>query len=865
MLKRIVLVVSILVLAWTLNATDMLRKVLQNGMEVIVRRDTTSQSVGMICVIKTGSMHEGKLMGSGISHYLEHVVSGGSTTLHPESYYSNKDKEIGAVTNAFTSFDKTAYHTLVKKESFSIALQMLAEHIQFCSFDPVEVAREQQVIAKEIIMGSTPPYSQMYWRYHSILYDGTNKKSPVIGNADLFMKLERSDLVEYYNRRYVPNNMIFIVNGNVEIQQAMKEIDTVFAGFQRRPLEPVHLPGPTITMGSLNHREEFDIKLPIVYISQVIPASGLQDYYAIDAMTDILINRQYSPIQRKLYEELQLVNYLFAYVSIDHSSNTLSLNIGFEAKETANIQKTIDLFYSELSKYQRGYFKQKQLDRLIHRYEAEHLLETKNVQDVFTEMCDNMIDYGVPDNYSSMLENLKRVTPSDLNAMVKKYFNPANKLTFCAIPKGEMGLLTGVSEKPVVTTELKKIIMDNGLTLVHKQSSVSPIVRGTIIIPVSSDYETGDNKGYIEFMCDMLLKGSKKYSLEKITSWTEDNAADIRISNSRDAVALSFSCLNSDLPEMQKIIVDAVTNPLFSESEIKLLKEAYNASALRDMSNPREVHSDFRSKMIYLNRREQMNTSERNEIIQKITRKDVIDTYAKYFKAPKAVISIVGDMAESEAKVFAKGVYRAFNYNRIDAQAQPLAVEVTNATYSQEYPFEQVNIDINMKAPSCLDPDYAVMKVIENVLSGSHGRIHQATRGDNDLSYFAHAMFASEPSFGYFRVTSQTSEEKAQQLKQALLSVLDRMMNEPVTEEELSRAIEAENIQLNNLITDKEIGYISAANEFKGLGYDYWLKEIQELRKVSPEDVQRVAKKYLKDRDVIISVPSKDVNKMVGD
>lgn len=865
MFKRVVLAACIMILAWSLNAVDLQSKILPNGMEVVVRRDTTSQSVGMICVVKTGSMHEGKLMESGVSHYLEHVVSGGSTTLHPESYYSSKDKEIGAVTNAFTSFDKTAYHTLVKKESFSIALQMLAEHIQYCSFDPVEVAREQQVIAKEIIMGSTPPYSQMYWRYNSILYNGTNRKSNPIGKTNLFLKLERSDLIDYYNRRYVPNNMIFIVNGNVEIEQAMNEIEKVFAGFQPRPLEPVHLPSPTITMGTLVHQEEFDINLPVVYIDQIIPASGLQDYYALDAMMDILINKQYSPIQRKLYEEMQLVNYLFAYVDIDHSSNTLRLCWGFEAKDTADIRKIIDLFYNELSKYQKGYFKQEQLDKLIHRYEAKHLLETKNVQDVFTEMCDNMIKYGVPDNYNSMMENMKRVTPGDLNTMVRKYFSPANKLTFCAIPKGEMNLLTGVSEKPIVTTELKKIIMDNGLTLVHKQNNESPIVRGTIIIPVSSDYETGENKGYIEFVCDMLLKGSKKYSLEKFTSWTEDNAADIRISNSRDAVAMSFSCLSSDLPEMQKMIVDAVTNPLFSESEIKLLKEAYNAAALRDMSNPEEMHSDFRSKMIYRNRREQLNTSEKNEIIQKLTRHDVINTYTKYFKAPKAVISIIGDLAEAEAKDFAKGVYRAFNHHGIDAQAQPLAVEVTNATYSQEYPFEQVNLDINIKAPTCLDPDYAAVKVIENILSGSNGRIHQATRGDNDLSYFAHAIFASEPSFGYFRVTSQTSEEKAQQLKQALLSVLDRMMNEPVTEEELSQAIEAENIQLNNLITDKEIGYISAANEFKGLGYDNRYKEIQELRKVTPEDVQRVAKKYLKDRDVIISIPSKDVKRMVGD
>jgi len=54
-------------------------------------------------------------------------------------------------------------------------------------------------------------------------------------------------------------------------------------------------------------------------------------------------------------------------------------------------------------------------------------------------------------------------------------------------------------------------------------------------------------------------------------------------------------------------------------------------------------------------------------------------------------------------------------------------------------------------------------------------------------------------------------------------------------------------------------------DEFNGLGYDYWSKQIQELRKVTPNDVQRVAKKYLKDRDVIISVPSKDVKRMVGE
>jgi hypothetical protein len=157
MLKRIVLVVSILVLAWTLNATDMLRKVLQNGMEVIVRRDTTSQSVGMICVIKTGSMHEGKLMGSVIRIIWSMWYLVEAPPYIPKVITRIKTRK-WSCNERLTSFDKThIIHS--EKESFSIALKC-CEHIQFCSFDPVEVAREQQVIAKESIMGSTPPYSQ---------------------------------------------------------------------------------------------------------------------------------------------------------------------------------------------------------------------------------------------------------------------------------------------------------------------------------------------------------------------------------------------------------------------------------------------------------------------------------------------------------------------------------------------------------------------------------------------------------------------------------------------------------------------------------------------------------------------------------
>lgn len=863
MKKQYLILVLALGLSLYLSAKDILTKTLDNGMNVVVKKNTSNQSVGVFCFVHTGSMYEEKFLGTGISHYLEHVVAGGSTAFHSEEYYSNKEKEIGAISNAYTTYDMTAYHMTVSHEHFSEALEMLAEHVQYCAFDSIEVAREQKVIAKEIIMRSTPPYSRMFQRYNEISQDQTNDKYPVIGYVDQFLNLKRSDLVEYYQRRYAPNNMTFVVSGNIDVDKTMNEIVQTFSRFPRRTVEPVYIPVQPVIIGTMEQKEEFDINLPYVMINQVITQDNYKDNYALQAAIDILLSKYSSPIQKKLYEELQLVNYLYAYTDLNRYTGNGKLSIVMEVKETAKIREVLNLFYQEMEKFQKGYFTQDQLNTLFHRYEAEYLLKSKSVEDDCNEIGFNMRQYGVPDNFEFFMANMRKLKPADLNEMVKKYFVPTGKLTFFAVPTGQMNILENDKSQNATVTELIKDEQVKGVTLIHKQNSSIPVVRGTILLPVSSDYESEANYGSISFMANMMLRGSKKYPMEKLTDWLENKAARIQINSGRECMTIEFSCLTSDFKEMQNILVDIMKNPVFDETEMMLYKQEIMANLQRSMSDPETNHSDFRSKMIYANKREQLDSAEENEILQKLTRQDLLNTYKTYFKANHLTIAMVGDQTLAEASAFSQNIYNNLKHQDIDDEIKPLDLKVENKTYTNNYPFEQVNLDINMKGPKVSDPDYVVIRVISAILNGSNGRIHKATRGKNDLSYFAYASEMSGTNYGMFRVTSQTSKEKTEELKNVLLAELDKLMYEKVSQSELSSAVEESHKQLQLYLTDDYLGSYSAYNEMIGLGYDYLTKAVEGYRKITPEDVQRVAQKYFKDRDVIVSVPSEDIKLMM--
>ena len=102
---------------------------LRNGMTVLIRENHASRVVSTQILVKTGSIYEDKYFFGGLSHYLEHVVSGGSTRSFTEADAQKTLKSLGGASNAYTSYGQTAYFINTTGEHYQEALKLLFSYV----------------------------------------------------------------------------------------------------------------------------------------------------------------------------------------------------------------------------------------------------------------------------------------------------------------------------------------------------------------------------------------------------------------------------------------------------------------------------------------------------------------------------------------------------------------------------------------------------------------------------------------------------------------------------------------------------------------------------------------------------------------
>ena len=129
---------------------------LDNGLTIIVREDHSAPVVSAQAWAMTGSIHEGRWLGAGLSHVLEHMLFKGTTT-RPGSRIDQEVQEAGGYMNAYTSFDRTVYHIDVPNTGARVAIDILCDIMQHASLPPDELAKELDVIRREMDMGQDDP------------------------------------------------------------------------------------------------------------------------------------------------------------------------------------------------------------------------------------------------------------------------------------------------------------------------------------------------------------------------------------------------------------------------------------------------------------------------------------------------------------------------------------------------------------------------------------------------------------------------------------------------------------------------------------------------------------------------------------
>jgi zinc protease len=125
--------------------------VLDNGLTVLVSEIPASPVVSVYAFVKSGSATEGEILGSGITHFLEHMLFKG-TQKRGVGVIAEEVQALGGVINAATSFDYTFFTATVPFEHFSKTLEIVSDMLQNPRFDPQEIQKEREVVFSEMRM-----------------------------------------------------------------------------------------------------------------------------------------------------------------------------------------------------------------------------------------------------------------------------------------------------------------------------------------------------------------------------------------------------------------------------------------------------------------------------------------------------------------------------------------------------------------------------------------------------------------------------------------------------------------------------------------------------------------------------------------
>lgn len=215
---------------WYTTAMKFKKKILENGLRVVVVPLEDNPTVTVMTLVEAGSKYEEKSI-NGLSHFLEHMCFKGTERRPEASMISRELDAIGAQYNAFTSQECTGYYAKASARHFGKVLDIVADMYINPIFKQSEIDKERGVIIEEINMYEDLPMRTVHDVYGELLYGEDQPAGrTILGPKENIKKFTSEDFRTYRDKHYVAQATTVIVAGNVEPGAVFKDVEKAFAG-----------------------------------------------------------------------------------------------------------------------------------------------------------------------------------------------------------------------------------------------------------------------------------------------------------------------------------------------------------------------------------------------------------------------------------------------------------------------------------------------------------------------------------------------------------------------------------------------------------------------------------------------------------
>ncbi len=395
------------------------KKVLDNGLRVIVAQMENTEAVTLSVFVRVGSRYE-PLRVHGISHFLEHLFFKG-TRRRPNPGDINKELDmIGAEHNAFTSKETTGFWVKSSAKDFDKSLDIISDILLEPLFKEEEIEKERGIILQEINMYEDEPRRKVIDILENIIYDRQPVGRDISGTKDSIKKIKRQDILNYKDDNYLSKNIVVVVAGNIKKDIAFKKIEEKFIrmkkGNNKKPKKTlIHQKFPAVKIVSKD--------IDQTHLTLAFRAYDMFDEkrYILNLISVILGGYSSSKLFAEIREKMGLAYYVYSYGDQYMDCGYLGIGTGIPHDKLETVVKKITEIVKNVK---NGGITKNDLEHAKSYLRGQMALKFEGSDEVAYFIAGQEMFYKKIMQPIDIIKKIEKVSQNDIVKVAKDIFRP---------------------------------------------------------------------------------------------------------------------------------------------------------------------------------------------------------------------------------------------------------------------------------------------------------------------------------------------------------------------------------------------------------------------------------------------------------
>lgn len=395
---------------------------------------------------------------------------------------------------------------------------------------------------------------------------------------------------------------------------------------------------------------------------------------------------------------------------------------------------------------------------------------------------------------------------------------------------------------------MRELILNNNIKVCVKQNKNTPRVALTLNLSIS---EPEKFSGEYSLMNRLLLKGTKKYSSEELSTILDENAIDFSTEMKLDYLRFRFVCLNEDFEKALEILREVILNSTFDEFEKERVKLKGELTA--ELDSAKVKVSDLFTRTIYKNHYYGNSYTKVLETLDKLNGNEVKQSYFNILNNSTKTLALVGDVDDTLLEKYLSDIPASIETESHIVSPNPIKQEYGEIIKKDA---NQAQIIQGWIVPTIGSPEYPVLMLMNVILgaSGLSSRLFLELREKKGLAYTVRTSYETHRKSAVFSIYIGTEPSNIKTSISGFKEEIEKIKTIPVSETELKNAV-------NNLIgkqqfvteTNSQQANMMAYYSIMGKPFEYQKAVVEMLHKVTPNDILSCANKYFTD-DYVLSI-----------